>query len=542
MWWLEDDKCSLNDGDVYLESDKFIKICNELNVQVSNRLLEVYEKHELLYPRYRMNRPKNYLQKIFEQNHGAGRFKDVIEAPDEYGNLLKFEYEELSRWQHPVFKEFDLALDEGHPLEQAYKRGESFIGKPSKDTYRNWEDYKVVLEMTVNGTPLKTTESTARHFYSPWQIYLLEESNCRHTRHVNVLIKLNDGNKYILNEQPQKLLLAQWQDYFKSLWDYRFQENLLFAKVLEGVTGNILEGKDNENFHNGLKKMANDIGLQYSYKEWIDFLKTLCKLYFDYREREKYRLSKCVKKDIRVVIDILMLGFVKNYREIINDIGTVLGGRSYFYVTPLERIYPEYESFLKRESKPLLESVLEDYNKEIPDDLKLDKNSIDEIIEHAFKTGNETLLVSIIGINQEYFSPSYFGDEGIWSYIRSLAIAVESWVKVVAANDNFRNAIGTLIKNKFGANYFDSYCDQLQRGLGRTNIDVNDYTDLEMFLDEITKIKFNDMLWMKYLIRAYLTRNYAAHHTKLEPELFGSRLIELYRSLLFLMLYSWKVK
>ena len=152
------------------------------------------------------------------------------------------------------------------------------------------------------------------------------------------------------------------------------------------------------------------------------------------------------------------------------------------------------------------------------------------------------MLVSVIGINQEYFSPSYFGDEGIWSYVRSLAVAVESWVKTLANETNFCNAIGTLTKKRFCKNYFHSYCEQLWQELGRSNMEVYRYADLKLFLDKITTIKFNDMSWMKYLIRAYLTRNYASHHTKLEPELFGSILIELYRSLLFLAFYTWKVK
>ena len=531
MWWLKNDKCPVGAGDIYLELDRFKKLCNELNVQGSDELLEAYEKHGLIYPIYRINRPKDYLQRIFEQNHGPNRYKNVIEVPDEYGNLLKFEHEELCRWDHPILPGFDKVLKEGHPLEQTYKRGESFIEKPSKDTYRNWEDYKVILEITINGSSRKTTESTVRHFYSPWQIYLLEEANHRHTRYINVLINLREGEKHILNEQPQKLLLARSQDYFKLLWDYRFKENLLFTKALKGVNGNILEGKDNENFHNSCEKMAKDICSQYSYTLWMEFLKALCVLYFEYQEREKHRLSKCVKKDIRSIIDISMLGFEKTYIEIINDVGTVL----------VERIYPEYESFLKREAKTLMESVLEDYNKVVPADLKLNKNDVDDIIDHAFSNGNETMLVSVIGINQEYFSPSYFGDEGIWSYVRSLAVAVESWVKTLANETNFCNAIGTLTKKRFGKNYFHSYCEQLWKELSRSNMEVYRYADLKLFLDKITTIKFNYM-WMKYLIRAYLTRNYASHHTKLEPELFGSILIELYRSLLFLAFYTWKVK
>jgi len=106
----------------------------------------------------------------------------------------------------------------------------------------------------------------------------------------------------------------------------------------------------------------------------------------------------------------------------------------------------------------------------------------------------------------------------------------------------FRNAIGTLTKNRFGKNFFDSCCGQMQKELGKTKMDVCSYADFKQFLDKLTTIKFNNLSWMKYLIRAYLTRNYVAHHTKLEPELFGSTLIALYRSLLFLVFYSWKVK
>ena len=144
------------------------------------------------------------------------------------------------------------------------------------------------------------------------------------------------------------------------------------------------------------------------------------------------RLSQCLKKDIRIVIDILLHGSGKTYSDITNDVGMRLGGKTFSYVSPLERIYPEYESYLKREVIPLLESVLSDYNKDFPCYLRLNANAINEIIEYSFKKGNETFLVSIIGITKEYFSPSYFGYEGLWSHVRSLAAAVESLVKHIS--------------------------------------------------------------------------------------------------------------
>ncbi len=539
---LEDNKCKISDRDIYLELDKFKKIGGECNVAVSDRLLEAYERHGLLYPSYRIIRPREYLQALFEQHYGSDRCRNVIEVPDEYGALLKFEHEELRKWHHPICQEFDKALTEGHPLDQAYARGDPFIQRPSKEIYKNWDEYHIVLEITTEGNVIRDTDTLARHFYSPWQIYLLDEANRKYTRRINLLIAPGEGERYNCQEEPRELELAKWATYFRSLWEYRFKKTLLFAKALEGVQRNILEGTDLERFNNDTGSLASDISAKYSYDLWIKFLQALCELYFDYRKREKYRLSECMRKDIRCLIDLLMHGSGKAYRDLIDAVGMVLGGGTYLHVPPLERIYPEYESFIKREAQPVLASVLMDYNAEGPECLKLsDDGATDQVIDHAFTSGNETLLVSVIGVNREYFSPSYFGDEGIWSFIRSLSVAVESWVKAIAGQDDFGKAIGHITKGDF-----DSCCDKLKKSCGKTNMKVHSYSDLKQFLNALPTTQFKrcgkDLSWMKYIVRAYLIRNYAAHHTRLDPELFGRNLIELYKSLLFLLFYAWAWK
>ncbi|MCX5814496.1 MAG: hypothetical protein NT178_18430 [Proteobacteria bacterium] len=541
MFWLDDDYNSpFNGADIYLEIDKFQDSCGKLNIKANDKALEAYDKHGLICPLYRINRPKDYLQTIFEQTYGPQDVK-VVSVPDEHGNLLQFEYEELNRWHIEILPEFEITLKEGHPLDQAHKRGECFVEVPSKDTFKDWKEYELRLQMTVDGASIRHMESTARHFYAPWQIYLIEEANQWHTRTINVLVPLGENETYILSETPRKLSLTDWQEQFKSLWVYRFKESLLFRKTSYFVKENILEEDDAKRFYSDRSKIAETISNQHSYESWIGFLRTLCGLYFNYRGREKYKLSNEVKKDISETVSLLRFGLGKKYRDIINDVGMILGGQEFFYVPPLERIYPEYESFLRRETKSSLDSVLEDYNKEVPAVLKLGQGAVDDIIDHAFKIGNETLLVSVIGINKEYFSPSYFGEEGIWSYMRSLAVAVESWVKEIASKNDFRPAIVFLATGDF-----DSCCDQLQKKVGKTNMDVQSYVELRQFLDELKTVKFikksKDLTWMKYLIRAYLIRNYVAHHTKLEPELFGKNLIDLYRSLLFLVFFSWKSK
>ena len=364
--WDENNQCKIFSKDIYLEKDKFIKLCNDLNVDANNRLLEIYEKNDLIYPVYRIIRQEDYLQIIFEQSYNSFyRTNNIIEVPDKYGDLLQFEYEKLNNWYHPIFPQFHSVLKDGHPLDQAYKLGESFIEKPSKENYKKWDEYIVEVKANIETTQIKEKKSIARLFYSPWQIYLLEEANRKHTRKVNVLIPLKEDEKYILQEPPQKLTLTQWNEYFKSLWEYRFKDDLLYEIYLNSIDGHILEGEPAKNFHEERKKIAENIYFHHSYKSWIKFLRALCGLYFDYQNREKIKLSLCVKKDVKFIIDILRFGAEKKYREIINDVGMVVGNRTFCYISPLENIYPEYESYLRREAKLSLDSVLKSYNNEM---------------------------------------------------------------------------------------------------------------------------------------------------------------------------------
>lgn len=347
---------------------------------------------------------------------------------------------------------------------------------------------------------------------------------------------------YISTESPSSLILSKWEDYFKSIWEYRFKKNLLFNSYLEGVEENILEGDRLKQFNSECEELASKIYLKYPYDSWIKFLKTLCKLFFEYRKREKYKLSECLKNDIRCVIYILMEGSKKSYRDIIDAVEPNSGKRN----SLLERIYPEYESYLKREGTIYLKSALTSYNEVMPDFLKLNETSIGEIIDYAFESENETLLISVIGVNKEYLNPSYFGEEGLWSFIRSLAVATESWVKKISETNKMKDALVKI----FGGD-FESCCNKLKEKLKETcdkpkNLNVYSYADLKQLLNVLSTTQFEingkDLSWMKYVVRAYLMRNYIAHHTQLDAELFGKTLVELYNSLLYLVFCAWRSK
>jgi hypothetical protein len=386
-------------------------------------------------------------------------------------------------------------------------------------------------------------ESTVRHFYSPWQIYLVDEANMKHSRVINVLLPLKEKEHYILEDSPYTLELSKWEELFLNLWKFRFMKNIFLEKAQVTIHGNIfvLEGKALKVYHRNCRKVGIEIYKKHSHDSWIKFLRDLCAIYFNYQNREKIALSSLVKKDIKETIDLLMLGSNKTYRKIIADVGMVVGGMYFCHIPSLERIFPEFENYLRRGSLNRLQAVSDEYNNAFPSSIKIIDQDIIDIINYAFKSRNETLLVSIIEINKEYREPSYIGNEGLWSYIRSLTSSAESWTKKLAGCMEFREALDRLTNGDFS-----SCCDRLQRNCNRTNLRVNSFNDLKLLLDGLSRINLTrrgrDLQWMKFIIKAYLIRNYAVHHTKLEPELFGSTFFDIYKSLLFLIFFAWKKK
>ena len=541
MWWLDNTKIPYNACDLYVEVEKFKEFCEKLNVDIA--YLDTYEKYKLVYPVYRIFRPKEYLQTIFEQQYNNP--EQISDIPEHYLMLFEIEYQILPAWKLYRGAELWDLINKGHPLDQAYAKNNPFVRKPDANSFIHKGNYKVTL---IRKDGIKKEDYVVKDFYSPWQIYLLEEANQKFIRNVNVL---EDFEKYkfhwnksywkLVQINIDSLSLIKWQDSFVAIWDCRFKENLVLSAITADEKGFfILEGEKGEKFYNERKKIAKNITAKFSYHQWIEFLKQLSDLYYQYKNAEKIKLSECVKKDIRVTIKILMMAFDIEYRKIIEDVGFVWNQKTR-HIPVLEEIIPEWETFLKREAKFYLESILEDYNRVIPSDYQVSKDDIDQIIDYALKKGNETLLVSIIGINKEFFAPSYFDDERVWSYLRSLAVAVESWVKEIAGKGEFRGSLVSLTRGDF-----DTACSKLQKICGKTNLKIHSLSDLKHFLQNLRsfscKKKSRDISWMKYLIRAYLIRNYIVHHTKVSPKLFGSTLIEFYCALIYLVFYTWKVK
>ena len=389
--------------------------------------------------------------------------------------------------------------------------------------------------------------------YSPWQIYLLEEANRNFVRNVNIL---EDFEEFKFHRNPlylkiagistDSLSLTKWQDFFVVIWDYRFRENSILSQFTPKQSGFfILEGKEAEKFYNRREKLAKTIASRFSYSQWIEFLKQLCNLYYQYRDTEKIKLSECVKKDIRVTIKILMMAFGIEYRKIIEDVGFVWNQKTR-HIPVLEEIIPERKTFLKREAKFHLEHILDEYNKEMPSQARLDKNDLDSIIDYALNTNNELLLASLIGLNKEYFSKSsYLSWHGIWPYLTSLAISSEYWIKSLVNNHKIgsEKALNQITNQKF----YRELQQVKQLFKERTGKNFPGYPDIDDLIELLTIVhneinNIKEDINIRYLVLSYLMRNYVAHNVKIIPLFFGRSLQIFVRALIYLVFYTWKVQ
>jgi len=524
----------------YLDQKEFQKICTANHIDANDYLLELYEEHGLLYPVFRLLRPKEHLQAIREW-----RFNNdgTIELDSKYHTLFFYESGGLTgfHWIIPEERsELQKSLEMGHPLEQAYKSGEKFIIKPTQETFIDWEKYIVTLPPTPKTWNFSETQSTAKHFYCPWQMYLLEELNRFHIRTFNILSEHRPTYPdYFRKWFGAMSRVAKWSKYFQVLWDFRFKQSILLVQANDGSNKRYIEGEAFRRLFERKKELAKVLYLSFEYKSWIEFLRILCEYYYKYIDAEKIRLSKNIKIDIGGAVDIVCYGSGKTYNELLEDVGMNAGGTIFFRLSPLERIYPLYERRLKHDAEWMLEVGIRTYNKLVDDDLRLAGNAASQIVEFALESGNDTLLSALIRLNKEIDEPTYYGNEGLWSHIRSLAVALESWVKTLTGKRQFQSALNSLTDG-----LFKQYKDGLRDNIGIDNLEVYSVDDLKtIMLASETLESANERpvaSWMHKIVVAYLIRNYVAHHVKLDPWVFGSRLIEIWKSLNFLIFFAWR--
>ena len=375
----------------------------------------------------------------------------------------------------------------------------------------------------------------AESYYAQWQVFLFEEADRLFTNKINTLLPQEAVRSSFMDNT---LSLSKWINEFKVLAEYRFKERLLFAKYM-------LQSSNDE-YSAQVKTLSIATFKKFEKEKWIEFIRKLCETYFIYEESEKARLSKYLKSYISSTIGIYLESTEGPYSQLVMEVGDVIDGSKYFHRLPLEIILPDEENEKRREAKEYLDLFKDQYNKQIQAST-VTNSDICNIIEICLNSGNDTLLTKIIEIEKDFKEDTIFWNQKIWSHIRSLAAAVETFGKEIFPTANKLGDCIVEANGKYNTlkDPFDKYTNNLT---GRTFVDIKIPIEVVQKIDIINNpSKYAiavapNLTDIRFLLTAHITRNFVNHSTKIDGEFFRSYFVEIYKSLIFTVFYMFKNK
>lgn len=517
----------------YVEAKEFVEYCKANNVDASLYMLEAYEKVGLLLPIYRLIAPNEYVRTLFECNHRNPFDPNVPFDIDGKWEAIEQLRTALSHYSLKPLPQFSFALIHGHPLDYAYQSKNLFLQKPSEKDFKPWEEYKIVAG-TINGHTFK--EEKAEHYYASWQIFVLDELNRTHTIEENYATKQKKGWGIFKKElQPTKLI--SFFEYFQTISNFEMMESLIWHDITSDVRNMVIEGELYKQLKTRTAEQAKREYEKYPYSEWIKFIRKLVELYTGYTEREKIKLADECKRFLTSTINMIMDATKKSFEEIKGDYdGRFKGIRStcreediFIYPGELERIYPDEVKKAKERARWSLESQIKQFNKTLPDNLKIEETITDALIDNIIESGHHLLLSHLHEIEKLWFNHSPHWESSIWAHLRSLAVSIESigqeWFE--------ERYLYNILKKAFGGKYTN-----LRDSIGKTITAAETPSDYKQKLDKILEHrgKSRSGICGHHLVTANLTRNYFAHKVKFEPDMLGSLFIEVYESLLLTLI------
>ncbi|MBM4056325.1 MAG: hypothetical protein FJ264_16970 [Planctomycetes bacterium] len=517
----------------YLEAKEFVEYCISNNVHASLDMLEAYEKAGLLIPFYRLVFPDEYIRALCE--YDCKIIYTELDIP--FDGSKWQEIDELSTainlYSVELTSQFYSALKNGHPLDYAYQNQNLFLQKPNRENFKPWEKY-IIIAGTLDGYPVK--EEKAKHYYTPWQIFVLDELNFMHTIEENYATKLKKGWGIFKKElRPSKL--GSFCEYFQTISNFRMMKSLICQDITYGLKSSILEGELYKQLRRRTVEQAiNEYG-KHSYSEWIKFVRKLVELYMAYNAREKIKLANELKRFLTNTINMLTGATKKPFEEIssaydgkfkrFGDPGQEEG--VVIYPGKLERIYPDEFKETKENAKRIFDFQIKQLNETLPNNLKIKNEIVDALVNNIIGNGHHLLLTHLNEIEELWLNHGPRWKSSIWAHLRSFAVSIES----IAQEWYGQNTLGNVLEYAFKKEY--SY---LRDSIGERITDAKTSSEYRGNFAKILehKKKYICGICGYHLVSAHLTRNYFSHKIKYEPDMLGSIFIEVYKDLVFTLI------
>lgn len=517
----------------YLSSEEFVEYCKANNVDASLDVLEAYEKAGLLIPFYRLVFPDEYIRALCEYDCKIIYTELDIPFDDNKWQEIEQLKTALCSYSFVPSRQFYFTLKHGHPLDYAFRNKNPFLQRPSKEDFKTWEKY-IIIAGTLDGYPVK--EETAKHYYTPWQIFVLNELNLTHTIEENYATKQKIGRGIFKKElQPSKL--GSFCEYFQTISNFRMMKSLISRDIAFGLKSSILEGELYKQLRRRTVEQAINEYEKHSYSEWIKFIRKLVELYMVYNGREKIKLANELKHFLTSTINVLTDATNKSFDEI----SSAYDGRFKRFGDPghnegviiypgkLEQIYPDEIKETKESAKRIFDFQIKQLNETLPDDLKVENKMSDALTNNIIENGHYLVFCHLHEIEELRLNHRPRWKSSIWAHLRSFAVSIES----IAQEWYGQNKFGNILEYAFKKEYTN-----LINSIGKGITDAKTSSEYRGNFAKILeyKKKGTHSICGYHLVSAHLTRNYFSHKIKYEPDMLGSMFIEVYKDLVFTLI------
>ncbi len=314
-------------GERYLPHRDFLQLCSDIGIKsfddrISEKWLEYLEKNKILFPEYKLVKPKWYLNYFFK--YSQSQLENI--KSKRWKKLNKF-YEHIEKW--------DFRYSIFHPFDKK-KISSEFLSIPKEDGYSKWQVY---YKKNISEDEYYSIEKDI-YYYPYWRVYQLHaiDKACVQKYLINVFDEETNKQYLTLRKIPytkaKSWSLPRSPDLYKDEIfgeDYNFYmlsfyiqsirkvESVPISQFLKAYSDDLEERKRYNEFVNKRKaRIANITICKYNLtqEKLIKFLTYLCERYFRYEEKNLLNLTYLLRADIIYLRSLLLDGYNLTNKEI----------------------------------------------------------------------------------------------------------------------------------------------------------------------------------------------------------------------------------
>lgn len=542
---------SIKYGVRYLKADEFVTYCANLNVATDPRELEYYEKTGVMLPVARLVYPDEYVIR------GVAWSFDAANKP-----LRAYEWPELQRLSDKLrLLPEDYARLTDEELIDSFDREmgqNTFIMRPTTETYRPWSSYTVLVP-TGGGKELR--QSTVDHYYAYWQVHQLY-----HIQQYPDLYMNRPLLDQISEQTRQRMLLPRAPDA-EELCEFNGQARL-FDALSFWITVHSRERQRTFALVpeiNGVRRLEEPQLRAYETRILADaklvrdrfgltsdnlyaFLNQLISLHDNYRQRERYKLSDELRNDILSLTQLIGIMTGAEWDRIADELGT-----RYTMWTKQSLRRLDVATRERGEARDVLIHFAGKYSIELtrlailPRTRVFTESQVDELLDYCEGEDLSVLITALSGmVAAEDDYDTKFRRVTRYTNLKNVLTSIEYLLKDLAvkggitlSGNTLNPVVRSVMANETG--WIGTFNAKVQLGLTSAATSTGFLGNLTQLRSDPDLLVSEDAYWARVFLICCLARNLTVHKYANEDWFYGELFGEMLVAAIFALLYSWQI-